>query len=148
MACETIEDTIEEKLFVTTQWPATRQVLMKMKLAKTFGSALADIVMGLKGNGDKNNDSAQLDAFRSAIDSVFEKNTPEDITALLIDIVANGSTKIEGKRITASNVDEVFNDLGTMALYKACLFVIKANYKDFFKGQKAKDLLASVEEKL
>ena len=147
MACETFEETINGALYVTTQWPASKQMLMKMKLASVFGSSLFQLVQGMSTKGD-DKEGAQLAAFENAIASLFEKTSPEKLVETLKELLTSGSTKREGKRITPETFDAVYNDAGLAEMYRACLFVIKSNYADFFKGQKAGELLAKVEEKL
>lgn len=149
MPCETIDQEINGVLYVTTQWSATKQILMKLKLVNTFGDALFDVVQGMtsKATGDEK-EKTQIAAFRSATNTLFKTSTPEVITALLKDMLTCGATKRDGTRITKQNFDNIYNDAGIKEMYTACLFVVKSNYADFFKGQKAGDLLAKVEENL
>ena len=150
MACETFDTQINSAQYVTTQWSATKQVLMKFKLAKTFGECLFEIVglMSVKAD-DPDKQKKQMDAFKSAMHLLFKNNSPEDVTNLIKETLTCGATKREGVRLTSTNFDAVFNDAGLPELYKAFLFVIKSNYSDFFKGQKgAEDLLAELETKL
>jgi hypothetical protein len=147
MACETFDETINGVQYVTTQWPATKQVLMKLKLVKVFGDALFDIVQGIttKEKNESKRQEAQLKAFQNAIHSLFESSSPEDITGLIREVLTCGATKREGKRITVNEFDSIYNDAGLKEMYLACLFVVKSNYADFFKGQKAEEFLAQVE---
>lgn len=149
MACETREQNIGDVLYVTTQWPATKQVLMKMKIVSIFGEAIFDLVQGLNIKGkESEKQKAQIDAFKSALDNLFSKSSPEEVTNFIKAVITSGETKREGVRISSNNFDEIYNDAGLMEMYKAFLFIVKANYADFFKGQKAEQLLAQVEEKL
>ena len=147
MACETFEETINGALYVTTQWPATKQMLMKMKLMSVFGSSLVQLVQGI-GTKGKDKDETQLAAFEKAVNGLFEKTSPEKLVETIKGVLTSGSTKREGKRITPETFDEIYNDAGLGEMYRACLFVVKSNYADFFKGQKAGEFLAKVEEKL
>lgn len=149
MACETLDEEINGIQYVTTQWPATKAVMMKLKLISVFGDALFEIAQGISGTErGARKDRAQMDAFQKAINTLFKSSSPEDITNLLKEILASGHTKRDGVRITEKSFDEIFNDAGMKEMYMGCLFVIKSNYADFFKGQKAGELLAKVEENL
>ena len=149
MSCETLETQIDNILYVTTQWPATKQMLMKLKLINVFGDSIFEIAQGLttKATGDKRTEE-QIKALRSGITNLFTKSSPEAIVSLVKEVLACGATKREGVRITDKSFDEIYNDAGLPEAYKACVFVIKTNYSDFFKGQKAGEILAQVEEHL
>jgi len=146
MACETKDETINGVTYMTTQWPAMQQVLMKLKIMKIFGPAIFELVQAL--GGDKDDNAKQVDGAQKALDVLFQKSTPEDVVALIRDILISSNTKRDGTRISQSNIDEIYNDAGIMEMYKATFFVIKANYADFFKGQKAGEFLATVESQL
>jgi len=145
MSCETIEETINSALYVTTQWPATKQITMKFKLVKTFGDSLIKLFQGV--DTTSKTPEVNVEAFEGVISSVFDKVSPEDLTNLIKEILTDQATKRDGERITDKNFDKIYNDAGLGEMYKACLFVIKANYADFFKGQKAEVLLATLQEK-
>jgi len=151
MACETKEQTISGALYVTTQWPATQQLTMKLKLASTFGDPLFEIVKAVSSKEEDEDikQEQQLKAFKSAINSLFSSKSPEEITNLLKEILlCNQATKREGERITEQTFDTIYNEAGLKEMYMACLFVVRANYADFFKGQKAEEILAVVKGNL
>lgn len=149
MACKTYEKDINGSFYVTTQWSATKQLTMKFKLTKVFGKALFEIVSSLNKEGDEQEKEAnQIKAFENAISKVFETSSPEELTALIKETLSSGETKREGKRITETSFDDIYNEAGLAEMYQACFFVIKSNYEDFFKGRKVGELLAKAKEKL
>ena len=149
MACETIEAEINGVQYVTTQWSATKQLLNKMKLISVFGNAIFQVVQGLQGTkGDEEVGDKQMGAIENAFTTLFEKSSPEQITETIKSILTCGATKRDGKRITPGTFDEIYNDAGMGEMYRACLFVIKANYGDFLKGQKVASILAKAEGSL
>lgn len=149
MSCETFDEIINNAQYVTTQWPATKQMVMKMKLLDTFGEAIFEILKGVNtdSKGDEK-EKAQTEALKAGISSLFGKKDPEYIASLLKEILTCGATKREGVRITPTKFDEIYNDAGLGEMYKACMFVIKSNYSDLFKGQSFGGALAMVEEQL
>ena len=149
MGCETIDETIGDVTYMTTQWPATKQMIMKLKIAQTFGPSIFKMVGALSTKGGKAEKAkVQMDAAEEALATLFNTSSPEKIVGLIQEILVSSNTKRDGTRLTPNNLDTVYNDAGMMEMYKAALFVIKVNFADFFKGQKAGEILAKVEEKL
>lgn len=146
MACETKEQEINGALYVATQWPASKSLLMKFKLLSTFGDSIFELVAGItvKEKDEAERNKKQLAAFKRALSTLSSNSTPEQIVTTLKTILED--VKREGKRITLNNFDEVYNDAGLSEMYQACMFVLKTNYSDFFGGQKARELLAQAEE--
>ncbi len=148
MSCETFEENICGVQYVTTQWPATKQMVIKFKLIKMFGEAIFTIVESMNVKG-KDKDAAQLAALKSALSTVFETSSPEELAGLITEILTlNNATKRDGTRISTTNYDQLYSGGDMKENYMALLFVIKSNYSAFFKGQKASDFLAKVEAQL
>jgi len=152
MACETFEQDVSGAFYVTTQWDATKQMVMKLKLINTFGDALFEMLSILtndtKSSEKQDASGDKLNAIKLALDALFKKANPEEVVHLLKSVLTSGHTKREGKRITEDNFDTIYNDAGIKEAYMAFIFVVKSNYSDFFKGQKAGELLAKVENQL
>ena len=144
MACNTETTEIGDHEFSVTQWPAEKAILMKMKLAKTFGSSIGKIAsMALKSSKDKANEGEEAEAFSQAIAMLFESNSPEEVTALIKTAVIG--VACDGTRITETSFNQTFSGDNLMDVYKVFMFVVKVNYGNLLKGQKAEALLARVQ---
>lgn len=158
MACETFDTQINGTQYVTTQWSATRSFTMKLKIVQMFGDALFELArLSVNPNKKENVEGQvqskqispeQISGVQNALAKLFEKHQPEAIVAFVKDALSCGATKRDGKRIVSSNFDQIFDEAGLGEMYKAFFFVVKSNYADFFKGQKAADILAKAESYL
>lgn len=132
MACRTESKNIGEHEFSVTQWPAEKAMLMKLRLIKTFGGAIAGLASESDGElGDKLDD---------CIASMFKSSTPEEIVDLIKTSVIG--VACDGKRITPSSFEELFSGDDLMDMYKVFGFVVQVNFKHLMQGQQMSALLA------
>ncbi len=145
MACQTETKEIGEHEYSVTQWPADKAMLMKMKLAKTFGASIATIAsIALQSDKKKSSDADQAKALSEGIALMFESNTPEEVTTLIKSCVIG--VAMDGTRITETSFNEKFSGDELMDVYKVFIFVIKVNYGNLLKGQKLEGLMARVQD--
>lgn len=142
MACQTETKEISDREFSVTQWPADKSILMKMRLAKTFGASLAAIIGNSQG-GDKSSDSDDAKALSQGLAMLFQANTPEEVTSLIKESVVG--VAMDGTKITESRFNEVFSGDSLMDVYKVFMFVIKVNYGNLLTGQRVEGFLAKVQ---
>ena len=143
MGCKTETKRIGDHEYSVTQWPASKAFLMKFKLAKIFGASIA--MIGTVAMASDNDDAKDAKALADGLTTLFESNSPEDITALLKESVIG--VAYSGQRITESSFEELFSGDKLLDVYKIFLFVIKVNYGNLLKGQSVERLLANVTEK-
>lgn len=156
MSCKTYDQTINGVQYVTTQWSATRAFTMKLKIVQMFGDALFELTRASisddkkenakESNVEKDISPVQILGVQTALSKLFEKHQPEAIVAFVKNALSCGATKRDGLRIVNGNFDQIFDDAGLGEMYKAFFFVVKSNYEDFFKGQKAAKILAKAEQ--
>jgi len=147
MSCKTETKQIGDHEFSVTQWPADKAILMKMKLGKAFGASIGKIAaIALESTKKQTTDSEQAEALSEGITMLFESNSPEDITKLIKDSVIG--VAVDGTKITETTFNQIFSGDDLMDVYKVFIFVIKVNYGNLFKGQKAEALLAKVQDSL
>tara|TARA_R110000744_G_C19249323_1_gene550096 strand:+ start:31 stop:465 length:435 start_codon:yes stop_codon:yes gene_type:complete len=141
MACETEDTIIEGTEYVCTQFPAIQSMKFKLKVLKVLGPVISEIIpmLGKKDNGD------QLTSISGAIEKLFNVSSPDEIIDLMVEMLTTGNTKRDGQRLTVSLFEQTYSGDTMLEAYKAFAFVLKVNYKGFFKGQKGKELLAKVE---
>ena len=144
MACETENTTINGTEYVCTQFPAIQSMKFKLRVLKVLGPVITEIIPMI-GN-DKTND--QLKSISDAIEKLFLTSSPDEIIDLMVEMLTTGNTKRDGERLTKSLFEQTYSGDLMLEAYKAFAFVLKVNYKGFFKGQKGKDLLTKVEENL
>lgn len=145
MACQTETTQIGDHEYSVTQWPAEKAILMKMRLAKTFGASLASIVANSQG-GNKSSDSDDAKALSEGLSMLFQSNSPEEVTNLIKESVIG--VAMDGTKIMESRFNEVFSGDSLMDVYKVFMFVIKVNYGNLLKGQKVEGFLAKVQGSL
>ena len=136
MACKTDTIIIDDKEFTVRQWPAQKSLLNKFKLIKAFGASLALLTVA-------NDESDTMETISDAISKLFENTSPEELVALMKDCIIG--VGYNNKRITETSFDEIFSGEDLISTYKVFLFVLKTNYADLMKGQKAKSLLAKMD---
>ncbi len=141
MACETENTIIEGTEYVCTQFPAIQSMKFKLKVLKVLGPIISEIIpmLGKKDNID------QLTSMSGAIEKLFDVSSPDEIIDLMVEMLTTGNTKRDGNRLTVSLFEQTYSGDSMLEAYKAFAFVLKVNYKGFFKGQKGKELLAKVE---
>jgi len=147
MSCKTETKVIGDNEFSVTQWPADKAILMKMKLGKTFGASIGKIAaMALESTKNKVSDSEQAKALSEGISILFDSNSPEEIMNLIKSSVIG--VACDGTKITETTFNQIFSGDDLMDVYKVFMFVIKVNYGNLLKGQKAEALLARVQGSL
>ncbi len=141
MACETETKQIGDHEYGVTQWPATKSILMKLKLIKTFGATIALIASSV-GESDSKKDTSkdEAKALSEGLTILFNSNSPEEMTNLMKQCVVGVSCN--GTIITDSSFDTLFSGDSLLEVYKVFMFVIKVNYSNLMKGQLAEKLLA------
>jgi len=147
MSCKTETTQIGDHEFSVTQWPADKSILMKMKLAKTFGASIGLIAsVALESTKKKISEAEEAKALSEGISSLFESNSPEEVTNLIKSCVVG--VACDGTKITETTFNQIFSGDDIMDVYKVFMFVIKVNYGNLLKGQKAEALLAKVQGSL
>ena len=132
MACNTEESEIGGKRYVVTQWPASKAMLMKMRLSKMFGASFA--LMTTSEN------------ISEAIATIFKDNDPEDVVKLIEDTVM--SCRCDGEVMTDALYEQTFSGDDLMNAYKVFFFILKVNFSALFKGQKAEAILSKMKAEL
>lgn len=138
MACKTETKQIGEREYSVTQWPVDKSILMKFKLVKALGPSLAKLASASK------EDSDDMSNLSESLSSLFENSSPEELVSLMKECLLG--VAIEGKRLTDSSFNEVFEPDDIMEIYKVFIFVIQVNYANFLKGQLVENLLVKVKE--
>jgi hypothetical protein len=133
MACKTESMYIGEREFSATQWNAEKSLLMKFKLLNIFGASLASMVTG----------SNDADSLSKGLESLFDNSSPEKILEIIKETIMG--VAVDGKRMTATSFNEVFDTENLMDVYKVFIFVLKVNYGNFLKGRLGGELLNKVE---
>jgi len=142
MACKTENKTIGEHDYSVTQWPATKALLMKARLAKTFGTSIA--LIGAAVTGKDRDDAKDAKALAEGLESLFS-NSPEALVGLVKDTVIG--VGCGDAIITDSSFEELFSGDNLLDVYKVFLFVLKVNYGNLIRGQSVELLLSKVKEK-
>lgn len=145
MSCKTETTQIGDHEYSVTQWPADKSILMKMKLAKTFGASIGLIAsVALESTKKKISEAEEAKALSEGIATLFESNSPEEVTNLIKSCVIG--VAVDGTKITETTFNQIFSGDDIMDVYKVFMFVIKVNYGNLLKGQKAEALLAKVRD--
>jgi len=142
MSCKTESKQIGDHEFSVTQWPVEKAMLMKFRLAKTFGAPLASII----GNSSDDKNSSDQDdalAISQGLSTLFQNSSPEDLVGLIKSCVIG--TGCDGTRITETSFNELFSGDDMVEVYKVFIFVLRVNYANLFKGQLASRLLAKTQ---
>ncbi len=147
MACNTESTEINGRKYTVTQWPAEKALVYKMTLAKVFGPGIATIFGQLNAfSGDSEDpdvNAKQTDALAKGLALIFETSSPEEIVHLIKSSIIG--TMCDEGRITESKFTELYSGDNLNEVYKVFMFILKVNYGNFFKGQKAEELLAKVQ---
>lgn len=140
MGCNTDNKQIGEHEYSVTQWPATKALLNKLKLIKTFGSAMANIASLI--SSDKSEENKDAEALAKGLSDLFDNNSPEDIVEIIKDFIIG--VACDGTRITPSKFEELFSGDDLLEAYKVFIFVIQVNYKNLMKGPLADRLMEKI----
>lgn len=142
MSCRTETKDIDDVEYSVRQWSAEKAMIMKFKLAKTFGVAIT----ALASTANIKDDKDSVKAISEGLNALFSNSSPEEVTALMkscIVGVARGGTKI-----TDTSFNEVFNADDLITVYKIFIFVIQVNFGNLLKGQLVDNLLAKMKVNL
>lgn len=142
MACKTESKTIGGHEYSVTQWPATKALLMKIRLAKVFGTSIA--LIGASVTGKNRDYSKDAKALADGLESLFN-NSPEALVSLIKETVIGAGC--DNEVITDSQFEELFSGDDLANVYKVFFFVIKVNYGNLIKGQSVELLLAKIKDK-
>ena len=134
MACERESEMIGEHEYTCIQWPAETALRFKFRIGKILGSGLEGV------NFEDPNGTMQ------ALGNILANAEPDVLVELMRDVAC--STFRDGSQIKAPHFNEYFSGSDLPILYKVFFFVLRVNYKDFFKGQVLEGLLAKAEAKL
>ncbi len=143
MSCKTQTKQIGDNDYSVTQWPAEKAILTKFKLVKIFGASLVSLV---KISDDKNAIVDEAKLLSESLSTLFEHNSPEEITSLIKNCVIG--VGCNDKRITESSFNELFSGDSLLEVYQVFIFVLKVNYGALMNGQWADNLLAKVKNQL
>lgn len=144
MTCKTETKQIGEREYNVTQWPATKSMLIKLKLIETFGVSLGKLAT--ISQDKKQNKNQEIEALTESLNSLFSSASPETIVDLMKQCLEG--VAVDGVRLTKTSIDQVFSPDDLMEIYKVFIFVIQVNYGNFIKGQWADNLLAKVNQSL
>ena len=138
MACEYKEEIIsfngKEVKFSCDQFPAEKAIVLKFKIIKVFGGALADLT-GLVNAEDSKESITKL---FEVIGNIFVKNKPEEVLALIKETITGA--RIDNNILQSSQFNEKFSGDDMMLAYRLFFFIIKSNYSNFI--QTAQELKA------
>lgn len=116
--CKTEKTTIGDHEYSVTQWPATKAMVMKLKVAKYLGKALSvankggNIVKNLMGN----------------LSELLEDVDEEKFVVLLKEVACAAIR--DGERMKVAQFDMYFQG-EIKEIYELAFFVLKVNYEDF-----------------
>jgi hypothetical protein len=135
MACRTESKTIGDHEYSVTQWPAERAMLMKLRVLKIVGPAMAALV-GKDGVGQ------EADALEHGIHALFSNATPEEIMGLVKESVVGVAR--DGTKLTNTSFTEHFSGDSLLEVYQVFAFVMQVNYGNFLKGPLAERFLSKM----
>lgn len=126
MACQTFKTQLKGIEYTYTQLPASQSILLKLKIAKIFGDAIPELI-GALGQSD----NEQLRILSNVITTLLNKNKPEEITDLLVNIIS--TIQIGMERIKPDS--QFSGDLS--GFYSLVFWTLKKEYGDFLEGMTA-----------
>ena len=138
MACKTESKVIGGNTYSATQWSATESLLMKMRLVKLFGPAIAALAPS------ENKDD--MKSLSDGLTNMFVSNDPKEVVAVLKECIIG--VALDDTRITASSFEEHFSGDNLLKVYQVFIFVLQVNYGNFLKGRWAENLMSKIKEKL
>lgn len=124
MACTEETKEINGASYYCRQWPASKSLLMKLKLINMFGASFAALA--------KLATDSREGALQDAVGSLFSQADPETVLAMMREVVSSATR--DGERITNANFDDVYSD-NLLEFYQAFAFVLGVNYASFFGGK-------------
>lgn len=128
---QTKDKIIEKRTYSVTQFPARHGFVLKARLAKLIGPAVAELFAALKGGSAESVMSADVDMsmIGGAIHKLLDGIDGEDALDLVLKLLS--MTRLDGKEISEQVFDMEF--AGRFSeLYKVLAFVVEVNYGDFF----------------
>lgn len=136
MACKEETRGIGDHEYYCRQWSAEKALLMKLRIAKMFGGAFADLAVIITNK--------DTDSVSSVIPKLFDTSEPEQVLVLLKEVAQ--SATCDGKRIDVKNFNDIFSD-NLLDFYRVVGFVLEVNFKSFFGG-KLPGILESVKARV
>lgn len=115
--------------YTVTQLPPSKALPLKFKIVGALGESVIELASAYQNT--KNKEQAQLEAFGRALEKLFEKTSPEDLTQLIQNTIIG--IHRDDERINSSTFDSLFMDDLT-EIYLVFLFVLQVNFGDFIKG--------------
>lgn len=146
MAVKTESKLIGEATYYCTQWSAQKAMLMKFKLAKSFGASIAILASLVKEEKDEIGKEIS-----EGLNSLFEANSPEALVLIIKECVRGVGVEKDGAeaiKISDANFDMIFDTDELMDIYKVFFFVIGTNYSNLLKSQKFEGILAKTKTML
>ncbi len=146
MSCKDETRSINGHEYYCRQWDADKAFLMKFRLTKILGPALAELAtaIGSKKKGE-DKEKEQVDALSNGMTKLFASAKPEELLGLIKEVVC--SCTRDGERFNQSDFALAYQG-ELREPYMVFLFVIGLNYSDFFGGQSVEGLLAKATENL
>lgn len=130
------EQKINNREFSVNDVLATDAIMLQARLMRIIGPAVETLPSMLATastatDGDLSNEAKA--ALITAVASVFEKNDPETVQKLIVDIVSMASVKRQSGEVAPVIIDLDFaGDAGS--IYPVMFFVLKTVLADFFTG--------------
>jgi len=137
MSCRTETHEIDMVDYSITQWPAEKAMIMKFRLLKCFGPAMASLIELIGDNNDVDGDSLS-----SAIENLFSKSSPDELSKMIKDCVV-GVAK-DGTRITESSFNQIFSGDELVNVYKIFILVVRVNFGNLLTGQQFEEVQAKL----
>lgn len=144
MTCKTENMTIDNVVYVTTQYPAITGMQFKMEILKVLGPAITEVLPAFLKRGEEGA-ADQVAMLGHAIEKMFSTTKPEEVVSLIVRMLTTGHTFRDGKPITEAVLNEAFAGDDMISIYKLFAFVLRVNYSNFLNSQKLGGLLATEE---
>lgn len=126
---------IEDKMigarkFTTHQLPPTKAAPLMFKAINALGGSVKEIsaIFSKKSRTDED----EIEALMKAINVLFVKVTPEELTAIIKSAIVE-HTYCDGTKITDAIFDSVFAE-NIMEMFQVFAFVMQVNFSDFIQG--------------
>lgn len=133
MSCRTETTTINDHEYSVTQWSAEKAILMKLKLAKVFGSSITKMAALFDGVNKNEDTRMEAEALSEGLQVLFEGNSAEEILSLIKSCVVGVAR--DGTKITDLTFNSVFSTDSLADVYLVFIFVLRVNYANFLNGQ-------------
>jgi hypothetical protein len=148
---KTERTTINETPVIVVQLPARKALLLKTKLVKLLGPAIAKLFVTDSLPSAKSGLSIDQDidpvALSSAMAILVDRLEPDAFLSLVLECLASTKVEVNGSPIdvTRETFDAIFSG-GLAFMYKVLWFSLKVNYADFFDLEGIGNLLKTREK--